>query len=628
MHSIGLLKKARSIRESSPALRVLGPDELRVEDDQEITAEERERALAQIEQAVARSREAIAPESLAFHPRRRGSLLPLLINIAALVVVAGGVFLAVVLSRRAEKDIAAAPASLLSAEGKVLETLKEESRRELAGKDREIAAIRDKLSGFDTERERIREAADQSVRRREQELADSFARALGEERARLAAGGLSEDAIARKLVDFEAKNRAGMEETLREFREQQRAELERSERTIAALQAEYRQQLSQAQTDRSRLQEESARRQTELEAGYREKSLALEQDKAAALAELARLREQQERERMASDQLLAYYGRAREEIGGARPDAALSALADLRRYLDEPGIATLPAMTRRRPVDLFLADSLEQLIRKQAAEQEASRDLQSLLASANLIAAAASMVEEGDALFAGKDYAGARELYLSALARIPASQAGYERLTEIEGISAEHTRKAVASALSAGNAAYRAGDHDAAVQRYGAALQMLQLERGAVDALVAQLVDIGSLRKAAEIAAAAPPDVVERGAVTGQAGRCPARPAGLREGPGAVPFGPRAHTGLPGRPRAAHRDRGGLRGARDAGRRLGDRRGKRRLPCGGFRCRCRALRLCPADDAGRAGGRGQLRCPARGHRVEARGLRNGGSGGE
>ena len=211
---------------------------------------------------------------------------------------------------------------------------------------------------------------------------------------------------------------------------------------------------------------------------------------------------------MASDQLLAYYGRAREEIGGARPDAALSALADLRRYLDEPGIATLPAMTRRRPVDLFLADSLEQLIRKQAAEQEASRDLQSLLASANLIAAAASMVEEGDALFAGKDYAGARELYLSALARIPASQAGYERLTEIEGISAEHTRKAVASALSAGNAAYRAGDHDAAVQRYGAALQMLQLERGAVDALVAQLVDIGSLRKAAAIAAAAPPDVV------------------------------------------------------------------------------------------------------------------------
>ena len=59
----------------------------------------------------------------------------------------------------------------------------------------------------------------------------------------------------------------------------------------------------------------------------------------------------------------------------------------------------------------------------------------------NLIAAAASMVEEGDALFAGKDYAGARELYLSALARIPATQAGYEVGTRnvVDVLNAQNT---------------------------------------------------------------------------------------------------------------------------------------------------------------------------------------------
>jgi tetratricopeptide (TPR) repeat protein len=502
MRPTGLLSRAKAIRASSPPpLRLLGPHELRVDDD-EISAEDREQALAQVEQAMASSREAIAPETLAFRPRRGGGLLPLLANLLALVVIAGGIVLALRLSRQAEQDIAAGPATLLSAEGRVLEVMREESRRELEGKDRQIAEIRGRLAGIDGERQRIRQAAEDQVRDREQELAASFARALEQERSRLAAGGLSEDAVARKLIAFEAAGRRSMEDALATFREEQQAELARSEQAIEALQAEYSAELSRAQEDRNRIQEDARRRQSELEAGYRQKQLALEQDKAAALAELVRLRGEQERERLASDQLLGFYARARDEIAADRPAGALAAMADLRRYLDEPGIASLPAMARRRPVDVFLAASLEQMVRDREAGQAASRDMQGLVASAGLVAAAAALVEQGDSLFAEGDYARAREVYLSALARIPASEAGHARLAEIERVYAEREKRALAAAFAAGNAAYRTGDYEAAVERYGSALRMLQVERGVVDATVSHLIDIGSLRKASELAAA------------------------------------------------------------------------------------------------------------------------------
>ena len=506
MRPTGLLKKAQSLRESSPHLRILRPDELGVDQDQEITPQEREKVMAQIEEAIARNRVAITPEAMSFRPRKKDSALPVVVNLLAAAVIVVGIGLAWILSQRAEKAVTAAPAVLLSAEGKVLEALREQSRLQLEGKDREVAAIRDKLAGADKERERIRQEAGASIRQREQELGEALARSLQEERRRLAAGGVSEEAIARKMVSFEARNRAAMEETLAAFSEQSRAEMAEKEKTIERIQAEYRQGLAQAQSERSRLQEESARRQSELEAGFRQRQMALEQDKAAALAELDTLRRQAASEQLVSDQLLAYYGRAQAAIQGARPDAARAALSDLRRYLDEPALASLPAIARRRPVDVFLADSLDDLIRRQSDQESGARDMQGLVASANLIAAVASLVQEGDELFQEQGYAKAREVYLSALARIPAVQAGYGRLAEIEAIFAEGDTRAVAASLAEGNTAYRAGDNEAAVERYGSALRMLQVERGAVDALVSQLMDIGALRKALQTPAAIGPD--------------------------------------------------------------------------------------------------------------------------
>jgi hypothetical protein len=164
----------------------------------------------------------------------------------------------------------------------------------------------------------------------------------------------------------------------------------------------------------------------------------------------------------------------------------------------------LPAVSRRRPVELFLIGSLEELARARATSAAEAAATQSLVASAGLIAAVGGLVQEGDAALADKDYLRARDIYLSALAKIPAVRTGTERLAEIERITAEQGRRAMNALFAEGNAAYLGGDHERAVDRYRRGLELLAADRGIADTLVAQLAAIGAIRERAAAAAAAP----------------------------------------------------------------------------------------------------------------------------
>ena len=419
-----------------------------MEQDDAITPEERQKVLTEIEDVVSRSRLKVTPDTFSFKPQKNGGILPIIVNAVAVIVVAAGVMLAVQLSRRDERAIVAAPALVLSAEGKMVEALKEQSRQQLEGKDREINSIREKLAGIDQERERIQQEAAASVRQKEQQLQDAFARSLQEERAKLEASGLSAQAVNARLAAVQAKSAADRDAQLAAFRKQADADRATREKTIEDLQAGYQQALSQAQSERTRAQAESARRQAELEAGYKQKQLSLERDSAAALAELNALRQQRGNEQMILDQLLGWYQKVRDQIQASRPDAARAALADFRRFLDDPKFAALPAVAQRRPVDLFLIDSLDELVRSQAARGAAAENTSALVASANLIGAVAALVQQGDAFYRDQGYARARELYLSALAQIPAVQAGYEKLGAIEKFYSDRKKTEVAGLLA------------------------------------------------------------------------------------------------------------------------------------------------------------------------------------
>ncbi|OHD72018.1 MAG: hypothetical protein A2177_06925 [Spirochaetes bacterium RBG_13_68_11] len=499
----GLLQKARAYLDAQRRLVLVRPG-----DDGKSTLQIREadrtRILEEIEREVSGSRTPVTPELLSFTPRRRGSALPLAVNLAAVAVMAAGIYGAFWLSQQREQAAAAAPATLTTAEGKLLEALKKESGEQLAGKDRQIADIRGKLAGLDQERDRLRAESDSRVSAKERELADEMARTLETERQKLLATGLSEAAVAKRLADRETAIRASADKELSAFRQQAETDRADQEQAVEQLRTEYQQSLAQTQADRTRIQEEAARKQANLEAGYRQKQLALEQDKAAAVAELDSLRRAQEKESLVLDQFVSFYREVKDEIAAGRPEAATAVLARFRSYLDDASVAVLPAISRRRPVELFLIGSLEEIARARSTAAAESTATQSIVASASLVAAVAGLVQDGDAAFADKDYARAREVYLAALAKIPAVQTGTERLADIERIYAEQDRRAMNALFAEGNAAYLAGDNERAVDRYRRGLEALAADRGIADTLVAQLAEIGAIRQRAAAAAAAP----------------------------------------------------------------------------------------------------------------------------
>ncbi len=499
----GLLQKARAYLVSQGQPEPQRPDGVG-DRAPPIREADRVRILEEIEREVAGARTPVTPELLRFTPRRRGSVMPIAVNLGAVVVIAAGVLGAIWLSRQREQSVATATATISTAEGKLLEVLKQESEAELAGKDREIADIRGKLAGLDQERERLRADAEARVGARERELTDAMAASLETERQKLLASGLSETAVTKRVADLETKIRTESERQLAAFRQQAETERAAQEQAAEQLRAEYQRSLSQVQADRSKIQEEAARKQADLEAGYRQKQLSLEQDKAAALAELESLRRARERETMVLDQFVGFYRDVRNEIAANRPEAAVAVLARFRAYLDDPAVAALPIMAQRRSVELFLIGSLEEIARaRQAAAADAAAS-QSLVASAGLVAAVAALVDQGNALFADRDYAKAREVYLAALAKIPAVQTGTERLAEIERLAADQNRRVVSALFAEGNAAYLAGDTDLATDRYRRGLELLAADAGIADTLVVQLTGIGAIRERAVAATSVP----------------------------------------------------------------------------------------------------------------------------
>jgi chromosome segregation ATPase len=150
-------------------------------------------------------------------------------------------------------------------------------------------------------------------------------------------------------------------------------------------------------------------------------------------------------------------------------------------------------------VELFLIDSLGQLIEQE--RDGAETDTESLIASANLISRVSEMVERAEPLFQDRDYQRARELYLSAVAEIPAVKLGYDRLREIEGLFAERRNQEVAGLMAGAGSAYRRGDYETAVNGYARALTLLQGRRGTVDEMIAQIMEAGYQLRPAEVAA-------------------------------------------------------------------------------------------------------------------------------
>ena len=474
----GLYQRALQIHKQYPQLRLVRREETqaaRTEEADGFSPEEKQLFEEQIDELINQNRLTVTPETLTYTPKRHGVVLPLVTNLIIGAVVAATLGAAFFWYNRQEQSIATGETVLLTAESKLIAALRQESEAQLKQKDQDIQDIQGRLSAIDRERQELRTGVQAALSAKEQELLGQFERRLQEERRRLQGQGVSPEEIERRLADTEAALRRDNEAALAAARRQAEAELASKEAAIASLAGQYERDLEQARTERTQAQGAMQRREAEMqrELAAREQELTGDRDRVSD--ELSALRRQQEQERLLLDQLLTGYDRVNHSLQQGNYEQALAALASQRTFFDDRAVASLPAVQKRRAIEFFLIDSLEELIRSR--QSRTSTDTTTLLQTSSLIEAAGDQVRRGRELEQAGQSQAARDAYLDAMAQIPAVSEGYARLEALraaqETQARERSRREWGALVRQGNVFFEGGSFRESLQRYQQALSLL-----------------------------------------------------------------------------------------------------------------------------------------------------------
>jgi DNA repair exonuclease SbcCD ATPase subunit len=479
----GLFRRALDIRNHTQ--EDLEGDEFALDESSGISKEDQEEILQEIEKVSQESRISVTPETMAVKAVKKGFLFPLLVNILCVVLLAGGGYALYYLFQRGETVLMEEGGAIASAEGKLIEELKKESEAALQAKNREINQIQAQLQDIDKQRQELQSNMDEKVAVREAELRGALEAELAAERERLRQQGISETDIASRLQALESQKTAQFQTELAAFKRQADEERLRQEENLKTLQQEYQKSLTQAEAERQRVREEAEAREAELRKQLDTQAAQMEQATLEAKAELNKLAAQQEKQALAAGQLTGFYSQVKKDIQEGEYDRALGNLEAIREYLDDPSVATLPNILQRREIELFVVDSISNLVEGEMQKTEV--DTTSLLASADLLNALKNRVIEGDTLFRQGDIPGAEAKYREALNLIPEINKAHAYFLDKGGESEQVRRQTLRDFLGRAEAAFGRGDYAAALDNYTKALAYLPEDAATVEKMIDQV---------------------------------------------------------------------------------------------------------------------------------------------
>jgi len=416
----------------------------------DISEEERTALMAQIEKAVARSPRPASREAQDYAPRRSGLVLPITINAAALLLIALAAALVPAYSDRQAAALTGRSGTQLSGESRLIGAVKRDAESQLRTKDAQIGEIRGTLDRTSRQLDALKADADAQVRKKEQDLQAAFESQLAAEKSRLQKSGVSADTVERQLAGLRAQLQDANDRRLADFQKQVEAETSRRQAVLNTSLEDSRRGLATAEAEKAQLQ---ARLDSAAQAASRAQG-----NEAELAARLEELSARGQREQLVMDQITSSYASVAAAIKASRFDEARSSLSALSALLDQPGLASIAAVQRRKPVDLFLIDSLSQ----QVAAREA--------ATAPGVVAPVPVQPLEPALSSEQ---------AATLARLTA----------------------FSRALAAGDALYAAGNVPQAVERYGAALALLKEDVPGTAKLAGRIADAGFRLGQAELQA-------------------------------------------------------------------------------------------------------------------------------
>jgi len=389
----GLYRKALALRlgtEGRPKVETKDPFALGAA----ATTEEQLEIMSELSELSEKQRINITEETFSFTPGKNDRRLPLLINVAAVaLLLVAGIGLYYFFDLR-ERFFTSGRATVLTAEGKLLQAVREDAQSQISKRDQQIADIQQKLATLDQDRERLKLEGEVRLKQREEELLAGMDQKLRDEREKLIGQGLSAQEMENRLRalqdQMESRNRQDLD-TLRQQVERDRSQ---QESAFKALEAEYKGGLERLGAEKARLEEQLRLREQELSEQFRRETAALKSEQAKTAESLTRLTEQRQKEEMASEQILSFYDQLRGDLAKPDYDQALRTLVSFESFLDQDSIRSLPPIQRRRSVELFVIDSFRALI-----ERQRSASLQtapSLLAAAEVLASIQQAVSQAD----------------------------------------------------------------------------------------------------------------------------------------------------------------------------------------------------------------------------------------
>lgn len=393
-----------------------------------VSDEDRQEIILEIDRVAGENRIQVTPEVFRYSAQRNGILLPLIVNLAGILLLAAGVFLLTVLFRSEETELRDEAAAVVTAENRVIEEIRRETEAELAAKENEIAGIQAQLAAISDEREALAAEIDTRVAQREVQLRDEFNAEIEVERQRLRALDLTEEQVEARLASYVEVKEREYDQRVEQFQREVEAERIEIESELDDLERQYSATLTDATLEREQLLADSQRRLQEVEEELRAELVAQQSDFTEAQQELARLTEESERAELIRGQIRGLYLSVADAIERADYATARARLTDLRTLLNEQSILRNDTLREQRPIELFLISSLKELIDLQ--ERFANPDAIARLSDAGLIRQVDDLVARAAGALETGETARARLLYGQAIDLIPSVAEAYGYLIE------------------------------------------------------------------------------------------------------------------------------------------------------------------------------------------------------
>ncbi|HUJ75274.1 MAG TPA: hypothetical protein VL359_10465, partial [bacterium] len=465
----GLYRKALSFRK--PGVQP-GPGTAEAGSEDGISADERAQIAGHIDSMLTESRIQVTPQTLSYTPKRRGAVLPIVSNIAILAVFALAGFVIFRLLNHQEQSIASGQAAVQGTENQLFAAMKRQAQQQLASRDQAILDAQAKLQSLSQEQARIRSESDAAVKAREQQIQADYDQRLTAEKDRLEKQGLSAAAQARQLQAYETARRQELERQLAAAHQQAEADAAARQKSIAVLVSQTQGNLDAARKEREQIQSTldkpvpATTAAAAVPAGSTPATgtPVVAAPDAAASQDLARLRQQREKEQLVLDQILAGYSRVQAALQNKNYPEAQNGLDSLRTLVQDPSLESLPSVQKRAPVELFLINSLSDLVasRRSAITSQASPPVSADAAAASdaaaQLASISRLVAQGDGRLKAGDFGGARDAYLKAMGIAPSVNQGYLGLENIRAeLDRQGSREAM-DGLQQANLFFQAGN--------------------------------------------------------------------------------------------------------------------------------------------------------------------------